>query len=398
MGFDRSKLKSTTAATIQKQEKELSQKRPSGGFDKNYLSIEVGENKFRFFPYHPDKGGSSFAEAKCVTFLEVQVQKRGEDKKVIEGKFEIKRKPIFNSKVHGNLKKDLVEAYMDVAKTIAIPNFTSDQDEVKKIWSKIVGNHITKEQGIKPNDSWVVYASKWDGSSWGKVGLLELKKSVKDAMTEKALELETPDPFSDPEEGIAVIITKAKEAAKAADWYKVKLDTVKKGLNVSYLPTPLTDEQLEEWYELKSLHELYVNSFKRSDLDYQIEGLQRFDEKLAEDGYAINVFQYDEFTSVANELLDLVPEEEKKEETIEEEKVEKKVETKKVATISKPATTTVPPKQLIKKATPPPPVEEEAQEETEGEAEQIEIVVDKEEGKMSTKDRLAAIKAKIGKK
>jgi len=314
-GFDRSRLKATTAEVIQTQEKQFGTKR----FDNNYLSIEVGENVIRIFPYHPDGGGKSFAEAKSVSYLEVKKPKRGEDKKIIEGEFEVKRSPIFNSRVHAGIQLDVVEQYIEFAKATAIPNFTDDDETIKKIMNKINGNVATKDNGIKPIDTWVVYACKAEGKDadgnhiWGKVGLLEIKKSVKDAMTEQAALLENPDPFSDPDEGIAVIITRAKEAKKASDWYKVRLDQRVSKLTTTYVTSPLTDAQIEQWIDSKPLHELYVNSFTRKDFESQLEGLQNFEIKMAEAGFPINVFQYDDFLDIVEKINGLIPEDTKSE-------------------------------------------------------------------------------------
>lgn len=317
-GFDRSKLKATALSTVKQQEKDQQTKRPSGGdgFDRSYHKIDNGDNTFRIFPFHPDGGGSSFAEAKCVSFLSVRTQKRDQQGKPVEGEFEVKRRPIFNSKVHGNLEKDLVETYLEVAKKIAIPNFVDgDKEEFDRIWKKIVGM-----DGIKPQDTWVVYAAKLEAGKWN-LGLLELKKTIKNQLTDLAAafsdNVQSPDPFTDPDEGIAVIINRSGEGLKTE--YKVTLQSEKikdKGrITESYIPTPLTDQQLEEWSKLDPLYKMYVNTFKRSDLEAQIDGLQRFDEELAtKHKAAIAVLQYDEILNVIDELSELVPEDDEKEE------------------------------------------------------------------------------------
>lgn len=317
-GFDRSKLKATALSTVKQQEKDQQTKRPSSGdgFDRSYHKIDNGDNIFRIFPFHPDGGGSSFAEAKCVSFLSVNTQKRDQQGKPIEGEFEVKRRPIFNSKVHGNLEKDLVETYLDVAKKIAIPNFVDgDREEFDRIWKKITGM-----DGIKPQDTWVVYAAKLESGKWN-LGILELKKTIKNQLTDLAAafsdDVQSPDPFTDPDDGIAIIINRSGEGLKTE--YKVTLQSEKikdKGrITESYIPTPLTDQQLEEWSKLDSLHKTYVNVFKRSDLEAQIDGLQRFDQELAaKHKAAIAVLQYDEILNVIDELSNVVPEEAEKEE------------------------------------------------------------------------------------
>lgn len=320
-GFDRSKLKATAISQLQKQNDEYEQKRPSGGGDRNYLEIKPGDNKFRIFPYHPDGGGSTYGESKCVSFLEVKTQKRDDKGKLIEGAIELKRRPIFNSKVHGNLPKDLVEEYMGFVKNKAIPEFVQDDSKRgEEIWKFVTGM-----QGVKPSDTFVMYASKWSGGtngSWGPVGLLEVKKSIKNQLIELAIELAsqdtaTPDPYSDANEGIAIVINKSGE--KLETEYKVSLDKVQKDkFNTQLIPTPLTDEQLEAWIKLDPLYKIYVNSYKRSDFNLQLEGLQNFEAQLIKKGYNLNTFAYDEWLDIVQEIDSMIPEENEKEEAKEE--------------------------------------------------------------------------------
>lgn len=318
-GFDRSKLRATTASALQAQQQELEAKRPTNNFERNILEIKPGDNKFRIFPFHPDSGISTYSVPKTVSFLTVSKPKRDENGRKVEGETELRRSPVFNGKVHGNLPKDLVEEYMEVAKKIAIPNFTTDKAIQAKIWNLLT--YAGKgSKAIKPSDVWVAYAMKEEGkdsdgnSIWGKIGELELKKTVTAQLTEKAIEFSgnemTPDIYTDPDEGICVIINKSGEGKDTE--YKVSLETVKtkhgNQLVSMSVPTPLTDEQIDAFMKLTPLAKKYVNSFKRSDLMYQIEGLQNFDQFLAEQGYPINVFEYDEFLSVVDELTELVPE------------------------------------------------------------------------------------------
>lgn len=316
-GFDRSKFKPTPMAELKKQDSEHETKRPSGGGDRvGYLAVKPGDNKFRFFPCHPEGGGKTYSEAKCVTFLSVERQAYDDNNKPIEGKKEFKRTPIFNSKVHGDLPIDLVEEYLKVAKNKAIPAYTDDQKHRDRIWA-----HLTGMNGVKPGDSWVVYASKFEGGAWSPVGILELKKSIKTQLQDLAIEFVgndpvSPDPFTDPDQGIAVIINKTGEGLKTE--YKVSLEKRRNGMNMEFIPTPLTDEQLEAFSKLEPLYKTYVKSFKRSDLESQIEGLMNFEQELAskelkdKEGTLfranIGVFQYDEFQTAMDQLLDLVPE------------------------------------------------------------------------------------------
>lgn len=317
-GFDRSKYKAASLANIKSQEAKQALVRPQNGFNTDAHEVKDGDNWFRIMPFHPDETVSqeelSPFVAKCVSFLKVKQPKKDENKKVIEGEFEVKQKPIFNAKVHGGYPFDLVEEYMDFAKKVAIPNFVdSDKAKEKIIWNKIAGfDQVKKEGGLKPIDTWECYAL--DRS--GKLATLSIKKTVKEQLSELAASVNkdpnSPDPFTDPEDGIAIIITKSGTGLNTK--YTVQLDKQKVDkFNFSLVPTPLTDDQLAAFDKQKSLRERFVNSYKHKDLDHQLEGLERFDKKLAEEGYPINVFAYDEFLNKVEEMFSLVPEDTSKE-------------------------------------------------------------------------------------
>lgn len=343
-GFDRSKFKAAPMSAINEQEKHQQTVRPSGQSNNETHDLKKnGIYWFRIAPFHPDAGGQSPFESKCITFLDVKVPKRGEDKKLIEGQFEIKAKPIFNARVHGGYPIDIVEEYMKVAKDVAIPAFTSDTEVQKKIWTKVSGfDQVKKKSGVKPQDTWICYA--WDKS--GKFATLELKKSIKDQLTELAhglsKDVATPDPYSDPEDGIAILIEKTGELINTS--YKVSLDKEQVDkFNTKLIPTPLTDAQLEELDKATPLYKRFVNSFTRKDLEYQVEGLENFDKYLTADGCNIGVFQYDQFLDAVEKMYDLVPESDGKGEHKEEQKP-KQVEAPKPQSIRKsvPVETTTP--------------------------------------------------------
>lgn len=323
-GFNREELKSltrTTAAALDSQQQDHEKVRPKGGGSSSFHKIEEGDNIFRLAPFHPNGGGSTYSEALTVSRLTVNKPKRGKDNKIIEGEYELGWKYVFNARVHGGFPYDLVEAYMDVAKRIAIPNFITSDEQFNQIYKYIGGDQT--EFGIKPTDSWVVWAMKSLGKDdqgnhiWSEWKRLQLKTTMKNLMKERGAEINRPDPYTDLDEGIPVVIWKAPKLAKgekrqASEWYKVRLDSTtrtEKGRVVTeYVTSPLSDAQIEEWLKLEPLHSLYVNSFKRSDLDLQIEGLKNLDEELAAKGFPIQVTQYDEFLDIAEKLYTLVPE------------------------------------------------------------------------------------------
>lgn len=368
-GFDRSKYKPTIMADLKAQENEHETKRPSQGNSgkAGYLTIGKNENKFRFFPCHPDGGGKTYSEAKCVTFLSTEKPVYVDGKKT--DKKELKRSPVFNSKVHGNTPIDLVEEYLRVAKNIAIPAFTDDIDRQDKIWK-----YLTGMNGIKPIDSWEVYASKFEEGTWSPIGILSLKKSITTQLKDIALEFVgnnpvSPDPFTDPNEGIAVIIKKTGEGLDTE--YKATLSKIGVGKEAKFDEVPLTDEQLEAFDKLDPLHKLYVKSLKRSDFESQVEGLDNFEKELTtkklkdkngnEFTANIGVFQYEEFQVAMDQLLDLIPEAEAKEERdapTDDEAEEHEEEVKEPIKI-KPKATTVPKAEVKKASTPVTPRVEE---------------------------------------
>ncbi len=425
MGFDRSKYKPASISDMQKQQTEQEQVRPTGGFNNEAHEIKPGANWFRIAPYHPEGGGNSPFEAKCVTFLDVKQPKKDSDKKIIEGQFEVRAKPIFNSRVHGGYEFDIVEHYMKIAKEIAIPNFTKDKEITKRIWTKITGfDPVKKKSGIKPIDTWEAYA--WDVN--GKLGTLSIKKTVKDALTQLAAtsstgnDPNTPDPFSDPEYGIAIVITKT--GVNLDTKYTVAFDEKKindgKGKITSVTePTPLTDAQLQSLDKAKSLHERFVNSFKHKDLDYQLEGLENFDNFLKSEGYNIGVFQYSEFLDVVEKMFAAVPDD--VEEAPEGEEVQEEIPTPKSVTRkpAQPVSQVATQKPVVARRAPVIQQQvEEVQEEEEQQAEEEvqEEIIPVRTGKKSVtattvveegpkgphidavSDKLALLKAKMGKK
>lgn len=400
MGFDRSKYKPTPMAALKAQDDQHESIRPSGGNKNNYLDIKNGDNKFRIFMRHPDGGGKTYSEAKTITFLPVTTKSKDDKGNVIEGKTEIKRRPIFNSKVHGDLKIDLVEEYLKIAKERGLSDFSEDKAKQDAIWAYITNGM----SGIRPSDTWMVYACRWEADHWGPIGLLELKKTMKTQLKEKAIEyigddddLVSPDPFTDPDEGIAIIINKSGE--KIDTEYKVRMEQ-KQG---KYIQSPLTDDQLEAFTKLEPLFKMYNKVFKFSDLELQIEGLKNYEDELSKkkiktksgDEFSckgFSVFQYDSFQDVIDQLLTLVPEDTKSDKTDVEEEEVKPAKKAEVVVKEKPVKVT----KTISKPAPAPEPEPEP-DEPEVEAEEAEVEVAAKSNVLSRVEELRR-KAGLGKK
>lgn len=407
MGFDRSKYKTTSAAASLKLDKENKEKRPKGGgsFADNH-TIDDGINRFRLFPFHIDGGGDSYRVAKCVSFLDVTKPKRDETtNRLIEGQFEVRKSPVFNAKVHGNLSADPVETYVKFAKEVAIPNFTSDEKTQKSILSLISGyrDKVSWKSGIVPVDSWVCYAAKLMSDGSWKLGTLEFKETVKKQLIDVALEIsngETPDIYTDVEEGYVIRIEKKKVDGQTK--YFTELDSKLIGkTNKELQILAITELQLEEFEKLPSLHKRFVNAYKRSDFDMQLEGLERFDKALTAKGFSIEVFAIDEFLDaiavIDSEIKD-DPATEKKEDHNE---VPWSTDDEKPKTQSSGTgkqNTAVVSKSSLKKAVVQKPVVDEPEEvDSQDEAPQEQPDVSQLVVK-STADRIAEMKKKYGKK
>lgn len=340
MGFDRSKFGATSTDTLKKQDETQEELRPSnsnnGGFLRgDFHTLEAGDNTFRFYPFHPDGGGSAFYEPKTVSFLPIEKKKRDKDGKETD-EVEVKRSPVFNAIVHGisretgqPLKVDLVDTYLTLLKQVLEDEYQDDEDGFKKKWA--IATRFKSDQSIKPQASWVAYADKFipekdgKGGDW-KFGKLEFKSSIKDQLNAIPASLEgdddvlNTDPYSDPDEGIPVVINKNPDE-KPANYYKVDFlkETVKtsRGYSSTIAPLAISDEMLEKFVELPSLFEMFRNVYTEKDFKAQYEGLQRFDQK---NGFGI--IGLTEFEEAAEYLFDNVmpdkPEEEEENEKQEE--------------------------------------------------------------------------------
>lgn len=275
-----------------------------------------GKYVFRILPPHPnDKFKTSYL-AKRVATLKCEVERytNGEP----TGETEIKGKNIFIATQHGGLPKDPIELYIDYVRKYADDAF-SDKNERAKFLYPITGWRGKDGKwnwGINPKTSYVAYAIHE-----GKLGRLELYESwVKEmdklALTESAEDVITVDPFSDPDEGYPLIITKQKaldKTGKPTGKFEFIIDketpskVKREGWNEFFNRVKVTDEQLEELIKQKPLSELYGNDiYSTREWDLAMDGLRRFD---SENKY--NIFENEEFLKEILDLSKLVPESKK---------------------------------------------------------------------------------------
>lgn len=326
MALDRSKFKPTVISTAVERDKELASAlgRDGGSWTK-YYKFEDGDQLLRIYPPHPEDmgGGNVFAEPKVTVWLPMMVPVRDiEGKEIIEnGVVKTKEggKSVFNSRIHGNTEKDLVEEYVRIAVQRLEEDVKSCQDpeESEKIKNKLAhirGNFKAKIQGIKYQQKWVMYADRIVGNV-SNFWIVEIGPAIKDRLnsiassTDEANSPLATDPFTDIEEGRAIKITYNSKATKASDYYKVELDnvTVKteiSGRTISLPRTyPLSNEQLEAFMKITPLAKRFKNCFTRKDFELQFEGLHFFDQKMD-----IGLFQDEEFIAICEEIDAYYPE------------------------------------------------------------------------------------------
>ena len=318
---------------VQKEAAENNKTFSNGNSRASFHNVDEGRNVFRILPVHPDSTIKATYLPKRVTMLKCEVEQyeNGEP----TGKTEVKNKNVFIATQHSSLPKDPVELYIDYVRKYADDAFDDKTERQKYLypitgWSDKKGWHW----GIAPRTTFVTYAIKN-----GQLGRLELYESWIKEMDklaiagEEAGDVINVDPFSDPDEGFPLIITKQKAVDKngkeTGKWeYVIEKDipsmTKRESWPDFFKRTRVTDEQLEEFIKQEPLSALYGNDvYTRRDWDLAMDGLKRFDE---ENKYQI--FENEDFLQEIMELEKLVPEakestketDSKLEKTFEEEK------------------------------------------------------------------------------
>ena len=252
----RSQLKATSIKRLQKQ---IDEDNAMVGAQNSteYLNLEDGKTvKIRIFPGHP--GVQDFYVAKKCYWLSFV----GDDGETHRG-------TVLDSKVHGGTKFDVVEEYVKWAKK----KIGGDADKLEAL----VGNG-PKSNSLNPQYSWLCYADKINGDDQLRAKIWEFKKMVRDAMNKLAFsededEVIEVDPFTDPDEGLPIMVTYRKNPnkKKGENFYEVAFPK-----KVS--ARPLTDEEIEYFMTLKPLNEI-LSKYGMKDFERALEGLQNFDEE-----------------------------------------------------------------------------------------------------------------------
>lgn len=252
----RSQLKATSIKRLQKQ---IDEDNAMVGAQNSteYLNLEDGKTiKIRIFPGHP--GVQDFYVAKKCYWLSF-----------VGADGETHRGTVLDSKVHGKTKFDVVEEYVKWAKK----KVGNDADKLEAL----VGNG-PKSNSLNPQYSWLCYADKINGDDQLRAKIWEFKKMVRDAMNKLAFsededEVIEVDPFTDPDEGLPIMVTYRKNPnkKKGENFYEVSFPK-----KVS--ARPLTDEEIEYFMTLKPLNEI-LSKYGMKDFERALEGLQNFDEE-----------------------------------------------------------------------------------------------------------------------
>lgn len=282
---DRSKYRKASEEEMAKQKEAMAARFESNSDRATFLKVEPGINKFRIFPAPLKAKSSLFCFPKVTSFLPLLVDKYEDGKKT--GEQEVKRRAVFNAKVHGGLEIDIVESYIEAAKE----KFSALCKDKKELYKKL--KPLTDwKTGIKPSSAYICYAIKYTGDGQNKqYGRLQLTDGVKkqlDSLCLREGKSGAPivvDLFSDPDSGKPFQWNSNPNAEDAKARNKINI--------LFEEDFPLTDEELEMLESWDSLESLYTNSYKKSDFEKQVKGLQRFDKDNK-----LNIFESPAFQSI----------------------------------------------------------------------------------------------------
>lgn len=228
-----------------------------GGSSNEYLNLVDGKTlKIRIFPAHP--GQDAFYTKRKSYWLSVN-GKDGEKRRIT----------VLDSRVHGGTKYDLIEEYVKYAKA----KWGKDTAKI----NALVGTDMNS-QSLNPSFTWLCYADVVSEDSELRAKLWEFKKMVRDALNRLSFSEDDDepievDPFTDPDEGLPVLVKYLKNPnkKKGENFYDVKFPKKPE-------PRPLTDEELEYFANLKPLSDVLPKYDMRM-FDTALEGLQNFDEE-----------------------------------------------------------------------------------------------------------------------
>lgn len=272
----RSQFKATSAKNLQK---EIAQDDKMLGVNNNqYLQLVDGKQlKIRIFPAHP--GVENFYIRSKKYWLGFQ----GDDG-------EMHRGTVYDSRVHGGTEFDLIDEYIKFAKN----RFAEDDDKMERL-SGGFGSKYGKTS-LRPTFSWICYADVVQEDNELKAKIWEFGKTVRDALNRLAMSEDEDepievDPFTDPDEGLPVLVKYLKTPNKKAgeENYSVSFGKKPKA-------RPLTDEELKAFQDVKPLTEV-IPKYGMRQFDKALEGLQNWDQENE-----FGLFEDDEWLEVVEKV------------------------------------------------------------------------------------------------
>lgn len=315
-GFNRDQFKAAKLEANKAQSAEVSKTLKVGSNSRgDYHSIDEGANLFRIFPPHNPEDPSF--QAKVVYWIECKVQKTDSDGNPLEGQFEWKRRPIFDSRIHGETPKDIIDEYIKFTKQIIFDTSTDKKDASKQLspingWR---GSDGKWNQGILPSSSFVAYATKGD-ITIPNIGRLELYQADKDELEKLNVDQDTgeviqTDIFSGPDDGIQFVLMRSKNSeGKFVNKITKKEFRPKDSKNAgkeweAFAESQvIPDDVLEHWSKMEPLIAQFKGAYKRSDFERSLEALQEFERK-----HGYHTFENDEFLDIVQEIDGYYPEE-----------------------------------------------------------------------------------------
>ena len=181
---------------------------------------------------------------------------------------ETKRGTVLDSIAHGGTKMDIIQEYIKFAKK-RYQNYAEKMEAL--LGTSMNSNSLT------PQYSWMCYADIVRDGEELRAKLWEFKKMVRDALNKLAFNEDEDepievDPFTDPDEGLPVMVKYLKNPNKKKGENYYEVNFAKKPV-----ARPLSDSELEYFANLKPLSEILSYTIK--DFDRALEGLQVFDEE-----------------------------------------------------------------------------------------------------------------------
>lgn len=306
---NRSNFTATKMSSLKEQEAQAKQMQRRGNFAdfKPIWKLDDGKHIIRIYPAHPNT--ESYIYLYCQSWLPRLMPKKDDKNNVIKKKgreiYEVKRMPVFNARVHGNTEIDIIEFYINLIETKLKDINPDKSDEILKLATDY-------RNGMSPSVQWIMYAAEVANGAKGPMFTFAIndghrKRLNQIAMTESGDEEIEVDPFSDVDEGRAIVVTIDKKADNK-DKYQIDIDSSFDRKSQKINLYPFTDKELEEFLKFDSLESRFKDSYTKRDFELAIEGLRIFDEEND-----VGVIEMPEFLEMATELEAQYPDPKKSE-------------------------------------------------------------------------------------